>query len=78
MVDPMKMVCGNCEHSGKNPGGPLECRRRPPAVLGAAAATPPTMAGGPPELTWLVKSVRPPVGPDETCGDFEPKAELAN
>ena len=80
MMDPMEAVCANCRHASQTTG-PLECWRGPPQVAAAPMLTQGAVlgTGGPGgQLRWLVKAFRPPVRPEETCGEFEPRPDLVN
>ncbi|HUU94039.1 MAG TPA: hypothetical protein VM238_22840 [Phycisphaerae bacterium] len=81
MIDAKTMVCANCCHVGETKGG-LECWREPPRAAAVPIMTQGALVGGNGQaagsLNWLVKAVRPPVRPDETCGDFEFKCEMLN
>ena len=78
MIDPSKLVCGNCEHSMQRGGGPRECHRHPPQMaavpVSGGIAAPPGVAG----INWLAKALWPMVRDDDTCGDFETKVEIVN
>ena len=76
-LPPAGFVCGNCRYCGH--AGPIrECRRRPPQLMCLALAGP-SIAGGPPRVSWISNGAYPPVG-DKTpaCGEFEARPEVTN
>lgn len=73
-----KSVCRNCRFFGEDLSRQKVCLRHPPQVLGAPLMGA-TIAGGPPQVNWIIQGAFPPVR-DRTpgCGEFEPKAEIVN
>lgn len=75
MLDPAKLICGNCRHMGHDNSGQAQCMRYPPRA--SMCMIPPLVGGG--EPTVIVRGFRPPVRDKEpACGEFEAKSTIAN
>ena len=75
MLDPAKLICGNCRHMGHDNSGQAQCMRNPPQA--ALVMIPPIAIGGEPSV--IIRGFRPPVRDKEpACGEFEPKPMIAN
>lgn len=76
-LDPTKEVCGNCFYCRGEKGG-TQCRLNPPQLMYVPVPGP-GLAGGPPPVHWVSNCAYPPVGAKTpACGQFRPKAALAN
>jgi hypothetical protein len=77
-----KKFCPKCDHfhgveQSNVPGATGMCLKDPPRVfiVGMAPTAASVIKGENPEMTPILRSYYPPVGPGETCAQWTPRAE---